>query len=304
MLLTVSAADAATAHGVSKMTFARWCKAGLIPGARKDGSRWVVPISEITTDERPPRSPLRYPGGKTRAVKTLLPMIPAGRRLVSPFAGGCSLEIAVADRGQDVVAYDAFRPLVRFWQHALEDPKPLAAFARRRMKMSKPAFYRLQQRMPTMDDPFHQAAAFFVLNRSSFSGSTMSGGMSPTRDRFTPSSVDRLRTFRCPRLWVAHRTFDQSIPAHPDDFLYVDPPYALESGSRLYGVQGDMHAGFDHEALAALLLPRGGWLLSYNDCDRIRRLYAGCRIEPAEWSYGMSKDKRSSEIVIRPKGEA
>ncbi len=60
-----------------------------------------------------PKTPLRYPGGKSRAVKHILPLIPEDcEELCSPFLGGGSVELAVAGRGTPVHAYDVFEPLV------------------------------------------------------------------------------------------------------------------------------------------------------------------------------------------------
>ena len=73
------------------------------------------------------RSPLRYPGGESRAVKVLKRYIPAGTEtLVSPFLGGGSFELACATEGITVYAADAFEPLINFWQHAKESPVMLA----------------------------------------------------------------------------------------------------------------------------------------------------------------------------------
>ena len=68
-------------------------------------------------------------------------------------------------------------------------------------------------------------------------------------------------------------SFEDSIVKHPDCFLYLDPPYYLEDKSKLYGKNGDMHLGFDHQLLCDLLKNRDNWLLSYNDCEVIRELY-------------------------------
>lgn len=38
--------------------------------------------------------------------------------------------------------------------------------------------------------------------------------------------------------------------------------------------------------------------MTYNNCDYIRELYKENIIIDAEWSYGMNKTKKSSEIVI------
>ena len=70
------------------------------------------------------------------------------------------------------------------------------------------------------------------------------------------------------------------------------------NGEGLYGMNGDTHIGFNHFALAELLKKRDRWILSYNDCKNIRELYKDNQILTVEWIYGMSKDKKSNEVVI------
>lgn len=82
-----------------------------------------------------------------------------------------------------------------------------------------------------MENDLNRAAVFFVLNRSSFSGITLSGGMSPGHPRFTESAIQRLREFRAPNLTVDSADFKDTLSRFPNDFLYLDPPYA--NGERL-----------------------------------------------------------------------
>ena len=74
------------------------------------------------------KSILRYPGGKTRAIKLILPKLLAqnASRLISPFFGGGSIEFAWAAAMPDgrVEGMDLYAPVVRFWQHALKEPVP------------------------------------------------------------------------------------------------------------------------------------------------------------------------------------
>ena len=62
--------------------------------------------------------PLRYGGGKSLAVGHVIEQLPAGlTRLVSPFVGGASVEIACANElGMEVTAYDVFDILTGYWQ--------------------------------------------------------------------------------------------------------------------------------------------------------------------------------------------
>ena len=248
------------------------------------------------------KSPLRYPGGKSRAVKAIVALMPDNlTRLASPFLGGGSLEIALANKGVRVHGYDAFKPLVLFWQAALGAPGRLADRVKEFYPLPKARFYDIQQsmregRISDADMP----ALFFVMNRSSYSGTTLSGGMSPGHPRFTPSAIERLRGFAMGGwLSVEMEDFETSLARHQGDFIYADPPYA--NGGALYGQRGDYHIDFDHKRLASILTKREGWILSYNDCDLIRDLYAGFPILPCAWAYGMNGDKKSNEIIILSK---
>jgi len=77
------------------------------------------------------KTPLRYPGGKSRAVKVILPLIPEDcGELCSPFLGGGSIEIAAAERGMKVHGYDLFNPLIWFWEKILTCPQKVSNKAR------------------------------------------------------------------------------------------------------------------------------------------------------------------------------
>ena len=271
---------------------------------RPGTQRGVIPGIDTTLDhvlesKHPDtkRSPLRYPGGKTRAVPVLRQYLPKKlKRLVSPFLGGGSLELSCAADGIEVYAADAFELLVNFWHYAKEHPGVLADRVKNYFPLKRSRFYSLQKRIVTMKDDLDKAAIFFVLNRASFSGITLSGGMSAGHPRFTKSAIQRLRDFRAPKLSIDCADFKDTLVEYPDDFLYLDPPYA--NGQRLYGKTGDMHEGFDHEGLSALLRNRTGWILSYNDHPDVRKMYEGFDIITPDWQYGMSRNKASNELLI------
>lgn len=246
------------------------------------------------------RSPLRYPGGKTRAVKELIKCFPPNLdRLCSPFVGGGSLEIALADQGVKVFGYDVFEPLISFWQALLKNPNDLAKRVRKYYPLTKSKFYSLQSKYMGIENNDERAAVFFVLNRSSFSGTTLSGGMSPDHPRFTESAIERLEQFNIKNLYIEKADFTQSLKKHQKDFLYLDPPYA--NGEKLYGNRGDTHEHFDHTGLSTILKKRDGWVLSYNDCEQVRGMYRGHNILIPKWAYGMSNDKKSNEVLILSK---
>ena len=269
------------------------------------------------------KTPLRYPGGKSRAVTTLMDYIPDDcGELCSPFLGGGSFELALVARGIKVHGYDGFKPIVWFWNALLKDPDKLATLAdltktKRPRKyiyqgkeykargLLKKDFERFRDEIRfalRKNHPFtfEAAAKVYAINRSSFSGATFAGGFSERASyaRFTDSQIEAVRSFKIDNFTVKHADFKDSMKKH-DCYFYLDPPYFL-SGARnkLYGDEGDMHEFFPHLALYCELRKRENWILSYNDCPEIRELYRDYKIHKASWTYGMNKSKESSEIVI------
>lgn len=248
-----------------------------------------------------PKSPLRYPGGKSRAVSIISKYIPKNTtQLCSPFFGGGSLELACAQNGIRVYGYDSFGPLVDFWELLLANPKKLAGNVEKYRPLKKEKFYELQKIQLESKSKLERAIVFFVLNRTSFSGSTLSGGMASggphNNPRFTKSSIDKLRKFKIKNLTIQQADFKKSIPRHKNALLYLDPPYLIQS--KLYGKKGDLHKNFDHTGLARILKKRNNWILSYNNSKEIHELYSDYTILYPDWKYGMSHDKSSREVLI------
>jgi DNA adenine methylase len=243
------------------------------------------------------RSPLRYPGGKTRGIEFITQFFPKNLdKLLSPFVGGGSIELSVAARGTLVYGYDIFSPLVEFWQCLLTQPNELADEVEKHYPLAKEKFYELQHAQTKFKTKLERAAVYYVLNRSSFSGATLSGGMSPGHPRFTLTSIERLRNYFNPHIKISKADFKISLKNHPFTFAYLDPPYLIKSS--LYGKKGNAHKDFDHKGLADILKKREHWILSYNDCEEIRTLYEGFHILTPNWKYGMSNNKMSKEILI------
>lgn len=240
---------------------------------------------------------LRYPGGKTRGVDFITQFFPKNLdKLLSPFLGGGSIELATAAKGTIVYGYDVFAPLVEFWQCVIKQPDELANEVEKYFPLPKARFYELQKTQTKLKTKLARAAVYYVLNRSSFSGSTLSGGMSPDHPRFTITAIERLREFHNPNIIINKADYTTSLLEHPFTFAYLDPPYLIKSS--LYGKKGNAHKDFDHETLADMLHKRDHWILSYNDSDAIRDLYAGFHILTPNWKYGMSNDKTSKEVLI------
>jgi DNA adenine methylase len=249
-------------------------------------------------------SPLRYPGGKTRACKLLWVFLQAEcpdiKELASPFFGGGSFELFCSEKGIKVYGNELFEPLANFWKQLKENPIEVAQAVELFRPLSKAEFYNLRSQIQIEKDPILRAAYYFAINRCSFSGSTFCGGYSEqaAEGRFTASSIERLRMTNLTNVEISQKCGIQFIREHPDTFLFLDPPYHISN--YLYGRDGDLHIDFDHVALVNVLRSRKKWMLCYNDCPYIRELYKGCRIIPVNWAYGMNSTKKSNEILIVP----
>ncbi|MCA9450255.1 MAG: DNA adenine methylase, partial [Candidatus Omnitrophica bacterium] len=184
------------------------------------------------------------------------------------------------------------------WSEALRDSSNLAETVQDEFfPITSVRFRELQKECQSILDPHQKAAIFFALNRASFSGTGLSGGCPKKMERFTPSSIDFLRTFQCQNLSVDLADFHQSLDLHQDEFAYLDPPY-IGPQSGLYGQSGNCHDGFDHHGLAEILRDRDNWVLSYDDHSLVQDLYQGHLCVRPTWRYGMNSSKDSNELLI------
>jgi len=256
-------------------------------------------------------SPLRYPGGKTRARKILWEHIEENfdvddiGAVVSPFFGGGSFEFYIQEKlGANIYANDLFTPLISFWDSAKTRQGELCAELRNYLNsgISKDDFAGYRDGIIGLEDKLIQGVYYFIINRCSFSGATLSGGFSEeaAKKRFTESSIARIEKMNLSGVDFTNVDFEEFLAGHLGKFIFADPPYFLGNKSTLYGKGGDLHKDFDHARLHKVLSAREGWVLTYNNCDYIRELYEDYYMIEVDWSYGMSKklDGEPKELII------
>jgi len=259
-------------------------------------------------------SPLRYPGGKTRACKIIDAILNDNfdlrkfDTLVSPFFGGGSFEFYVQNKyNYKLIVNDKFKPLFNFWKQIKKNKEELCNELNKIPIVSKELFTDYRKTIMSLNDneetSLQQAIQYFIINRCSFSGSTLSGGFSQeaSTKRYTPSSINKIRSLDFSNIEIFNYDFEEFINIYGDQeksLLFLDPPYYLEKQSKLYGNNGDMHENFNHNKLYDLIKTKKNWLITYNNCDYIRNLYKDYKILEVDWKYGMNKTKASSEIII------
>jgi len=256
------------------------------------------------------KSPLRYPGGKTRACTKLDTIlnehfnITSFDNIVSPFFGGGSFEFHIQNNYQlNILANDKFIPLYNFWKICKSSKNKMCEELSKNLNaITKDKFISIREKIMNEKNEFNQSIMYFIINRSSFSGATLSGGFSleASKKRFTQSSIDRIEQLDLSHFDIYNLDFEDFINQNNNErnLIFLDPPYYLEKGSKLYGNNGDMHEKFSHEKLYECLLTKKNWVMTYNNCEYIKNLYKDFKIIDTSWKYGMNKSKASSEIVI------
>lgn len=262
------------------------------------------------------KSPLRYPGGKQKAIQQIAIRFPKkAKEYREPMVGGGSVYFFARSIqfAQDYWINDLFTELVAFWKTA-QDPrtckKLVAELEALRASFNsadeiKEFFLNARNEEPT--DLFGMAKLFFFFNRVTFSGTTRAGGFSKAASvgRFTATSIERIKPLpvALAQTKITELDFETVIKAPGKDvFIFLDPPYY--TATKLYGRNGGLHA-FDHERLAKSLKKSGHrFLITYDDCDEIRNLYRWANIEEWQLQYGMNNcsadnsSKIGSELFI------
>ena len=226
------------------------------------------------------------------------------KNIVSPFFGGGSFEFYIQNKyNLNIIANDKFKPLYNFWNICKSNKKNLCDELYKNIdNIDKKIFTEFREKIINNDNNLHQAIMYFIINRCSFSGATLSGGFSleASKKRFTKSSIDRIKQLNLINLEIFNLDFEDFINQSNGQYnlIFLDPPYYLEKSSKLYGNNGDMHENFDHNKLYKNISTKKNWFMTYNNCEFIKQLYKDFTIIETSWNYGMNKSKKSSEIVI------
>jgi DNA adenine methylase len=253
------------------------------------------------------KSPLRYPGGKSKAIKQIAEYLPESfSEFREPFVGGGSVFIYLKQKFPNLKIWinDLNCELFLFWKYAQSHLYQLAEEVRH-VKNKYTNGKLLFQELTSLDinsiSEFDRAVRFFVLNRITFSGTVESGGFSEEafHKRFTYSSIDRLEKLEkilTADVKITNLDYSEILKADGNDvFIFLDPPYFVAKKSKLYGKDGDLHTKFADKRFAELVneCPQR-WLITYDDSPEIRENFPAANISEWELQYGMNNYKKSS----------
>lgn len=268
-------------------------------------------------------SPLRYAGGKSKAIGLILNNLPKlkEKKIVSPFFGGGSFELCASQHlGIKVVGYDIFGMLVNFWdvlihnreefieelkkfditkdeftynRHVLLNywdkikPKDLVYNTKKKVEL-KP------EHLTLLDNDPIQQAVYYYYNMTLSYGPMFLGWPSSNeikKDKWE-RRIDKLSKKSLKNIEVHCSDFEAVIEKHKYDFIFLDPPYYLEGDSKMFkGMYPNCnfaihHNNFNHKKMCELLKKhKGGFLITYNNCSTIREWYKDYKQEFPEWQY-------------------
>ncbi|MBD2509385.1 DNA adenine methylase [Nostoc muscorum FACHB-395] len=252
------------------------------------------------------KSPLRYPGGKSKAINQIAEYLPESfSEFREPFVGGGSVFIYLRQKFPHIKIWinDLNRELFLFWKIAQSDIAQLVKEIRN-IKIKYTDGKLLFRDLTSVDvnnlPDLERAVRFFVLNRITFSGTVESGGFSQEafHKRFTDSSIERLEKLESilsENVQITNLDYSHLLKSEGEDvFLFLDPPYFSATKSKLYGKDGDLHTSFEHQRFANLLQQcHHNWLITYDNSTQILENFQWANISEWELQYGMNNYKQS-----------
>ena len=255
----------------------------------------------------PLKTCLRYPGGKSKATKTLAPWFPEDfKEYREPFIGGGSVAFYATQAYPDVPVWinDKYVTLYNFWvqlrdrgeelSDCLNDIKSKASnYQSQDDKDSahKELFDKTRDDINSQDG-LDRAVSFFILNKCSFSGLTENSTFSKTaaRSNFSFVGIEKLKKYsQLTQKWKITNIDYSEVMNDPgeDVFVFLDPPYDIKDF--LYGKDREMHKSFDHDRFAedVYKCPHK-FMITYNVNDRLLELYKDYHLREWKLRYSMA----------------
>ena len=250
------------------------------------------------------KTPLRYPGGKSRAIKKMAPYFPnLGEydEYREPFLGGGSVALHVAQTYPNISIWvnDLYEPLYTFWKQ-LQISGTKLTNELRQLKSRYPdrgsargLFLEAREYLNRdlfNSEPFHRAISFYVVNKCSFSGLTESSSFSAqaSDQNFTMRGIEKLPYYsEVIQKWhITNLSYEKLMTDDDGVFLYLDPPYSIKDN--LYGKKGTMHSGFSHETFHKTCDKyKVDQMISYNSDNLIKERFQGWKAQEYDHTYTM-----------------
>jgi len=218
---------------------------------------------------------ITYPNDKKNLCKAMSGILPKNRcTIMSPFFGGGTVETSLAKEGHSVIGYTHYRRLYDFWSSLLSDPERLYMVSKHFCPIEEEKiFQNLQEMQDNPNDTHMRAALFFVLNKSTKDGLVSCGKMVEERSKLNELSLLKLKSFNQPNMKVREGNYVDALNDNEEDYVVCFPP-PYKSSSMLQAQPPPEIPIVDHNELKELLLKQKFWLVAYDYCEEIERLYS------------------------------
>ena len=248
------------------------------------------------------KTPLRYPGGKSRALSKLFQFIPNLSDYTEyrePFLGGGSVAIEVSKRYPHLKIWvnDLYEPLYNFWRqiqnNGEEIKDKLIEYKSLYPNPDKARGLFVESKELVNDqtlDSLDRAVRFYIVNKCSFSGLTENSSFSQQASisNFSMNGIEKLTGYQemITNWKFTNESYEQLLSDDRSVFIYLDPPYEIKDN--LYGKKGNMHKGFDHDEFA-IQCDRyaSSQLVSYNSDQIIKDRFDGWTAAEFAHTYTM-----------------
>jgi DNA adenine methylase len=248
------------------------------------------------------KTPLRYPGGKSRACEKMGPYFPDLRNydeFREPFLGGGSVAIYITKKypNLDIWVNDLYEPLVNFWQqlqmfgYDLKSELVDLKTAYNTPELARELFTKSKEHInDESESNFNRAVAFYIVNKCSFSGLTESSSFSEqaSNSNFSLRGIYKLPEYsKLIAHWhITNYSYDYLMDGNKGAFMYLDPPYDIKDN--LYGRKGSMHKGFDHDKFVADCDTNNmDQLISYNSDQLVKDRFKNWNAAEFDLTYTM-----------------
>lgn len=248
----------------------------------------------------PPKPIIRWPGGKTRLLKQVLPLIRPHQTFVEAFAGGIAVLLAKEPSKAEVIN-DINSDLVNLYRHAQFHLEALIQEIEWTLNSRENlADLRAQPGLTGLQ----RAARFFLRNRMSFGGGGQSYAVSVQAQPSRANVLETLRTWsaRLDKVSVENLPYERLFDSYdrPTTLWFLDPPYS-SGETKNYDVWSQATMAAFAERVQSL---EGDWIVTINDSPENRALFAAHDVTPLVTRSQVGNQRLDSaksfgELVIR-----
>ena len=248
------------------------------------------------------KTPLRYPGGKSRAITKMsryLPEMGMYNEYREPFLGGGSVALYMTKQFPHMKVWvnDLYEPLANFWQQLQHEGDEITT----RLRTFKTAYSTPEKAKDLFLESKElvndagaslttRAVSFYIVNKCSFSGLTESSSFSKqaSESNFSLRGIEKLPEYsKLIENWkITNLSYEKLATDDKNVFTYFDPPY--EIGIPIYGKRGEMHKYFDHDQFAKDCDGQTNHqMISYNSTQVIRNRFKNWYAAEFDLTYSM-----------------